>query len=402
MADKNGKIEKSMIFLILVFCIVIITSIIVVSALQVNPVEQIIENNEPVKILFVMEDGDTVLFTDVFVYYPVLSRGALFNIPGNTGAIYSSIGRVDRIDAVFREKGIDAYRNEIEKLTGQSIPFSIVCDVSDFRILTDMLGGLKIFVPYPVDVTDENGQRWLLPSGVTNLDGDKIYTYLYYTAEEESAAEIQDRYQNVMIAFLAALNSNSQVMFDSNNFKQYARFLSANIETKYLRSLLASVAAVDSERLALRTVTGSARVVDGQTLLLPLYDGEVIKDLFKQTISALASASETMYDRIYVLEIQNGTTVQGLARNTALFLQGFGYDVLSTINADSNDYEKTVIINHIGDDAVAKALGDIIMCTNIITDPVLPESAGVDTAARVDFTIILGKDFDGRYVRNRN
>ena len=71
-----------MIFLVLVFLIVIITSIVIVSALQVNPVEVIIENEEPIKILFVLEDDEKVLFTDVFIYYPVSGRGALFNIPG--------------------------------------------------------------------------------------------------------------------------------------------------------------------------------------------------------------------------------------------------------------------------------------------------------------------------------
>ena len=201
---RGGGLEKSMIFLVLVFLIVIITSIVIVSALQVNPVEVIIENEEPIKILFVLGDDEKVLFTDVFIYYPVSGRGALFNIPGNTGAIYSSLGRVDRIDAVYHEKGIDAYRKEIETLSGQTIPFSIVCSVDDFSTMTDLLGGLRIFVPYPVDIQADNGSRWLLPSGVNNLDGDKVVTYLYYQSPEETSGEVQDRYQNVMVAFLAA------------------------------------------------------------------------------------------------------------------------------------------------------------------------------------------------------
>ena len=155
---RGGKLEKSMIFLFLVFFIIIVTSLIVVSALQVDPVEEMIKNEEPIKILFVLEDDEKVLFTDVFIYYPVSGRGALFNIPGNTGAIYSSLGRVDRIDMVYREKGIAAYRQEIEKLSGQSIPFSMVCSVDNFKVLTDLLGGLKIFVPYPVDIQAENGK----------------------------------------------------------------------------------------------------------------------------------------------------------------------------------------------------------------------------------------------------
>jgi anionic cell wall polymer biosynthesis LytR-Cps2A-Psr (LCP) family protein len=396
---RGGKLEKSMIFLFLVFFIIIVTSLIVVSALQVDPVEEMIKNEEPIKILFVLEDDEKVLFTDVFIYYPVSGRGALFNIPGNTGAIYSSLGRVDRIDMVYREKGIDAYRQEIEKLSGQSIPFSMVCSVDNFKVLTDLLGGLKIFVPYPVDIQAENGNRWLLPSGVNNLDGDKILTYLYYNSPEETEGEVQDRYQNVIIAFLAAINKNINTMFLEENFKEYDDYFKTNLEPKDLRIILETVAHVDSERLAPRSITGSVRVVDGKSLLFPHYDGELVKDLFKQTVSSLVSVVDTIYDRIYVLEVQNGTSVQGLARNTSILLQGFGFDVLSSVNADRNDYEETLIINHIGNDEIAKNLGDIISCSNIITEDVLPESAGMEAESRVDFTIILGKDFDGRYVR---
>ena len=396
---RAGGLEKSMIFLFLVFSIIIVTSLIVVSALQVNPVEEMIKNEEPIKILFVLEDDEKVLFTDVFIYYPVSGRGALFNIPGNTGAIYSSLGRVDRIDMVYREKGIDAYRQEIEKLSGQSIPFSMVCSVDNFKVLTDLLGGLKIFVPYPVDIQADNGSRWLLPSGVNNLDGDKILTYLYYNSPDETDGEVQDRYQNVIIAFLAAINKNINTMFLEKNFKEYDDLFETNLEEKDLRIILETVAHVDSERLAPRSITGSVREVDGKSLLFPHYDGELVKDLFKQTVSSLVSVVETIYDRIYVLEVQNGTSVQGLARNTSILLQGFGFDVLSSVNADRNDYEETIIINHIGNDEIAKNLGDIISCSNIITEDVLPESAGMEAESRVDFTIILGKDFDGRYVR---
>ena len=396
---RAGGLEKSMIFLFLVFSIIIVTSLVVVSALQVNPVEEMIKNEEPIKILFVLEDDEKVLFTDVFIYYPVSGRGALFNIPGNTGAIYSSLGRVDRIDMVYREKGIDAYRQEIEKLSGQSIPFSMVCSVDNFKVLTDLLGGLKIFVPYPVDIQADNGSRWLLPSGVNSLDGDKILTYLYYNSPEETDGEVQDRYQNVIIAFLAAINKNINTMFLEKNFKEYEDLFETNLEEKDLRIILETVAYVDSERLAPRSITGSVREVDGKSLLFPHYDGELVKDLFKQTVSSLVSVVETIYDRIYVLEVQNGTSVQGLARNTSILLQGFGFDVLSSVNADRNDYEETIIINHIGNDEIAKNLGDIISCSNIITEDVLPESAGMEAESRVDFTIILGKDFDGRYVR---
>lgn len=398
MAKQGLKFEKSMVFLIIIFAVIIIVSVILVFALQVNPVAQILENGEPLKILFVLKDEQDVLFTDVLVSYPLLSRGALFSVPGNTGAIYSSIGRVDRIDAIYKEKGVDVYRSEIEKLLNQDIPFSIVIDVKDFQVLTDYLGGLKVFIPHPIDMVDENGERWLLPSGYVNLDGDKIHTYLYYYSQEESSGAIIDRYQNVMTAFLGALEKNSSQIFEGKNFNDYGELLSANVDMNDLKSLLRAIASIDSERLVFHTISGYTDVIDGKTLLMPRDDGQVARDLFNRTILALTTEGETMYDRTYVLEVQNGTSVQGLARNTAILFRGHGYDVLNYKNADSNDYEKTVIINHIGNDEVAQALGNLILCKNIELEEISPDSEG-SNAAQVDFTVILGKDFDGRYVR---
>ena len=71
---------------------------------------------------------------------------------------------------------------------------------------------------------------------------------------------------------------------------------------------------------------------------------------------------------------------------------------MSAANADSNDYEKTVIIDHIGNKEVADVVGEFIHCTNIVEEEVVSENED-NSAADVDFTIILGKDFDGRYVR---
>jgi calcineurin-like phosphoesterase len=161
---------------------------------------------------------------------------------------------------------------------------------------------------------------------------------------------------------------------------------------------MSMVCEVDSERLNPTTITGSKRVVDGKTLLFPYYDGELIKDVFRQVSNSLISVDNTNVSRTYVLEIQNGTSVQGLARNTAALLQSAGYDVLSQGNADSNNYEKTIIINHIGNAEIAKSLGDFIRCSNIIEENVSQESE-FTSASNVDFTVILGKDFDGRYVR---
>ena len=399
--------KRSIIFLLLILIIIVGVGVVISLSLRTDPVTENLKNDQVIKILFVLNDGEKhALSTDVFVYYPVSQKGALFDILGNTGAIYESLtapdgrsGRVDRIDAVYTERGVDVYRSEIEKLTELTIPFSIEMTLADFGSLTDLLGGMKVFVPSPVDASGSEGERWLLPSGAVTLDGDKIQTYVQYMLPDESEDDQEDRRQNVMIAFLAAIKDNKDVLFNKKNFPVYASKLTANIDEKGLFRLLEEISDVDSERLSPQAITGSIRIVDGKKLLFPYYDGQLIKDVVKQTMNSLVSENGTMQSRVYVVDIQNGTATQGLARNTSALLQSVGYDVLGTSNADRNDYEHTVIINHIGNKEVAEALANFIHCENIEEEEVKPETAGVDSAADVDFTIILGKDFDGRYVR---
>ena len=397
MSSKSSA-NKNSVFLVIIFMILAVTAVVMIFALQTDTVGDMLQNDELIKILIVLEKEGTPICTDVLIYYPVSRRGALFDIPGNTGAIFSSIGRTDRIDQVYVEKGIEVYKSEIQKLTGTSIPFTLEISLEDFSVLADLLGGLRVFVPTAVDYFSIEGERFLLPSGAVTLDGNKIVDYLSYVLPEDTNSDIQDRKQNAIVAFFSALNVNKNTIFTKKVFPFFGERLKSNVDEEGLYKLLSEVSAIDAERLMPQTVLGASRIVEGKTLLFPYYDGQLIKDVFKQTTTALVSASGQVASRVYVLEIQNGTTVQGLAKNTAAILQGAGYDVLSTINAESNDIESTMIIDHIGNEAEAKVLADFILCENVVTEEIKADDE-LEADSLVDFTIILGKDFDGRYVR---
>lgn len=399
MKVNNPNSNKGAFLLLLIFLILISVTVGLALSLRVSTVDENLKTDRVIKTLVVMEDKKRVLFTDVFIYYPVSQRGALINILENTGAIFSSLGRVDSIESVYLEKGIDSYKAEIEKLVGQSIPFYINLNLTKFGELTDMLGGMKVFIPSPIDAKNDEGERWLLPSGVVSLDGDKIQSYLNYERSDENEEDLIERRQNVILAFFAALSRNEKIIRDKNSFAEISKRMDSNLDDKEFHRLVSIISQVDSEHLTPQTITGSKRIVDGKTLLFPYYDGQLIKDVFKQVSNSLISLDNANVNRTYVLEIQNGTTVQGLARNTMALLQSAGYDILTTGNADSNDYEKTVIINHIGNAEIAKSLGDFIHCSNIVEESVSLDADSTTAVSNVDFTIILGKDFDGRYVK---
>ena len=390
--------QKGVIFIALIIITAIVLSFVFAFSLKTNVVEESLKEKGIMRTLFVVEDEDaSMLFSSVLIYNPSSQKAAMVNLPGHTGAIFQTLGRVDKLEKVYSEAGIISYRTEVEKLLGMTIPYYAILTLDSFIKISDYLGGMRVFISEPVDCMSEEGERWLLPSGAINLDGDKINTYLHYRLEDETEADVQERYQNAMAAFITGLHDKKFIVFVKANRKRYLDFIKTNLKTDEETSLFKAIADVDSESIIKQTITGSLRRVDGQQLLMPDNNGEFIKEAVKQTTNLLASTDGSLTSRVYVLEIQNGTTIQGLARNTAILFQNASYDVLSPVNAPRNDYEETVIIDHVGNKEVAKIVGEFIRCSNI-REPTLEEAESSSLDAGVDFTIILGKDFDGRYV----
>lgn len=389
--------QKGLIFIAIILFILTSVILFFTFASKTDNVEEIIQSEKLVRLLFVVEDDDgSQLFSTVIIYDPETKKGASFNVPSYTGATFKSLGRTDSLEAVYNQKGMEVYRGEVENLLGIKIPFTTSIKMNDFIRLTDMLGGMRIFIFPPVDqVSPDGNERWLLPSGAVNLDGDKISTYLKYRVESEDETDILDRYQNVIIAFLTQLHDKSFVIFDGDNFDQYGECINSNLIDDDERSLYQKLSEIDSESIICQTITGSLRTVEGKELLLPLNNGDFVKRAVQQTTSMIQATEGNAAGRVYVLEIQNGTTIPKLASRTARLYQSASYKVISTVNADKNDYTETVIIDHIGNETAAKNVGDLIRCKNIRSATEEEKSA---TKAQVDFTIILGTDFNGEVV----
>lgn len=395
---KSFRVDKSLIFLIVILIVLILTAVFMLLEMRGDPISESLSGDNLLKVLFVVEEGGTPVSTNVIAYYPGSKRSAMFDIPGNTGLILRSLSRVDRLDVVFSERGISEYRREIEGLLGISIPFSIVVSLDRFSRLCDFLGGFTVFIPLPVDTTVATG-RVLLPSGAVSLDGDKLRDYMLYQDELDQEGEEANRRQKAVLAFFRALSDNGSTIFTRNRFAALKSNLQTNLDRDSLRTLLVELSRIDTDRLVPQRVTGSIRDVDGKNLLFPALDGQLVKDVVRQTLGGLASDNPAAQERIYAIEILNGTRTQGLARNTSELYQSFGYDVIRVSNAPTFDYDKTVIIDRIGNNDVAEIIGQVIRCTNIQTANLNQDIADLATDSIVDYTIILGRDFNGRFVR---
>ena len=128
----------------------------------------------------------------------------------------------------------------------------------------------------------------------------------------------------------------------------------------------------------------------------------MLQETVQQTLVSLKNKEVVSSEELNVtLELLNGTTRNGLAGRTSQVFKSFGYDVARVGNATTQDYEKTLVIDWTGDISAAQQVANVIQCKNVETrarEAVDAQAAtpGVDV---IDVTIILGKDFDGRYCK---
>ncbi len=409
MSSSFGRSSRGLKYFAYILAFLILIDVVAFFLYKVFSTKTQSKMEDPIKrTIFVLSDDEKVFFTEVFVFYPLNQKGFAIDVAGNVGAIYKSLNRVDRIDSVYFEKGPETYRDEVANILGiksnENEMDYIQINLKDFKELTDLLGGLKLFIPSQVDIKSNDGERWLLPSGAVTLDGDKIHTYLSYKDDQGVFESVEDRRKNVFVSLLNALARNSQYMQNQERFNLYRNRINTSMTDNEFHEFMVQVSKSDFEGLKPVSINGQSRRVEGvkDILLFPEFDGRDIKKVVQLKTNILTSSSGEDVSRIYVLEIQNGnynsSIAQGLGRNTSVYFTGAGYDVLTVKNAD-HEYEKTEIIDHIGQPSIAKNIGDYIGCTNIKEDEVSEDGSSENVQKNVDFTIILGADFDGRRVR---
>ncbi|MCL2759176.1 MAG: LCP family protein [Treponema sp.] len=368
-----------------------------------NPVDDALAANRVINVLFVVEDNKKPLSTYVLMYYPVTKRAAIFDIPGNLGLLISRINRVDRIDRVYDPSRIGSYENEIEKLLGIEINFAVVITKENLVSIVDLLEGVEIFIPSPVLYRDDDGII-LFPSGMTVLDGDKASLYATYSLPHEDTEMEVFRRQRFFLGYLSRQIQMNEKLKNPMLAKMYYSFFRTGIKQRTLMLLFDEFVNIDTDRTNIQSVGGNLREVSDQMLIIPHWDGNLVKEVVRQTLATLTREIEDhLIERTLTVEVLNGTAINGLAGRTAEMLRSFGYDVISIGNADRNNYESTVIFQRSGDDTMVRSFADVIRCNNIRRETVLEDDQDSDPVNqrieyKADITLLIGRNFNGRYV----
>ncbi|PKL25432.1 MAG: hypothetical protein CVV47_05080 [Spirochaetae bacterium HGW-Spirochaetae-3] len=382
-------IDKSIVFLASIVAMIVVAVIVMVSALRTDPVEEAVKAERIINVAIIFERNGKPAATELLMYYPGNARAALLDVPSETGLIIKSLNRVDSIDVLYEPGSPKAYLEEIQRLTGATIDWYLLLNESSLSALIDLLDGISVFLPNRVSkVVDDVPVS--LPSGFVLLDGQKALVYANYRDPDVTDSELVSKRQALYQAMLRRLVERSAFVMRDDVYPAVQRLFKTNLKQESLKRLLYEFGRLEADRIVLQRLTGAYRSVEGKMLLFPHYDGELVKDIVKQSLNALLNADDTaIAEKVFTLEILNGTSVRGLAQNTAEIFQSFGYEVVSVGNAPSVDVVRTSVVDRYGDRDAATTVANVIRC-GIVEEEAIP------SASPADFVIILGKDFNGR------
>ena len=390
---RRTGIDKSVLLLVVIVAIVVGTVLLVVTYVRTDAITEAVEADDLISLLVAVDLGDGRLITEVFFYQPGTHRGALFDIPPNTGVVLETLNRVDSVDAAYFSGSAETYADEVGSLLGVPVDYYIVLDRNGLETVVDFLEGINVFTG---DISNEGPGAVLIPEGDATLDGAKATLYASYSVENERERERIARYQRLVVSMLERFGEQVGLVSSYAASRAFLASMDTNLERTALVSLMRELGNLEADRVITRQVEGSVRSVETgdqtEELLFPHQEGQWLVESVRQVVENLTSEDAIRDENIVIrLEILNGTEITGLASRTAELYRSYGFDVVAVGNSEDTSIETTVVIDRHGNETFARRTADIIRAQEIDVD--------VNTQSAVDVTVVLGVDFDGRYVR---
>ena len=393
---REREFDKSIFLLLIMMSVIIVAALYIYFQVRTDKISELVHLDSTIPVVFIVSEEGRPLITELFLFYPETGKGSLLDIPGNTRSIIRELKKMDRIDSLFVAGNVEGYVQKIAEMTELEIPFYMVLSLDALSDIVDLIDGLQLFIANPIDVKTDK-QTVLLPSGSVDLDGSKLQSYLKYSINGESDAERIDRNQKFTKSFLEKLAFRKVYLSNDDVYRFLKEKISTNMSRKSFENFLTYIDKLDTDMLIYQKVLGVKRVVDSQELLFPHYDARLLKEMITQTKENLTSIrSFSRKGPFYSVQVLNGTDKNGLALRTAQVLKSFGYKIAGigdAIRIDKSEYSRTVILDRRGNPDGAKSLADLIKSDNWFSEA---DSSLDDT---IDITLILGRDFDGRYVK---
>jgi len=381
------------------------------------------------------ELSDTIIFSS---YQPDTNEVGLLSIPRDLTVDMGEYGyrKINAANAYgeMEEKGTGPQKSMdiIGDILDQEIHYYIKVDFAGFEDLIDAIGGIDVYVDnsfsdYQYPAPNYLYQTITFTEGWTTMDGDEALKYArsrHGTNGEGSDFARAKRQQNVIMAVKEKVLSPSTLLNPgklSSMISVFTDNVDTNISVWEMTKLAKVASEIDTDNLTHHVLDTNPEgplyetKMDGAYVILPKKDNwsdlqMIAENIFsRDNITNIASAQPAIKSHVSV-EIQNSTSIVGLAFETSQMLASSGFDVVQIGNARGSVGQTTLIYDLTDgkkDDelTILKSFLEADIATEansswIYTDDLEPTdlettilgSEYVTSTDPVDFLIILGED----------
>lgn len=379
---------------------------------------------------------DTIIFAS---FRPSTNEIGMLSIPRDLvvpipGYGYRKINHINAYGEMENEgQGPEWAAEQIGELLDQEIHYTVKVDFDGFEDLIDAIGGVNVYVEnsftdysYPTD--NYLYQTVSFEQGWQEMDGDSALKYSRSrkgTNGEGSDFARAKRQQVILMAVKDKMLSPA-VLLNPGKLNKIINTFQENVQTNLsfweIMKLSKYAPDIDTNNISHYVLDSSASSplyasnINGAYVLLPKKDDwsevrSIADNIFSQgTFDSVAQEDQEPAAAVgsVRVEIQNGTSVTGLAFRTSQLLAGSGIDVVKIGNADSRGYDTTIIYDLTEgekDDELAVLKNfleaDVALTTTgwVFADEVVPRELNLSSPDEdennedaVDFLVILGEN----------
>lgn len=352
---------------------------------------------------------------------PVNKKVTLVSVHRDTMVDYGGEYGVGKLNAAHVYGGAALAIEKVSELADVDISHYAEINFDGFRDVVNALGGIEVNVPMTIDDADAGGH---LDAGLQTLNGDQALILCrsrnayndYGPGDNYRAAN-----QRLVLSAIAQKILDSDVATIASVVNSLSQYVTTDLEVTDIIGLAQAMQGLDTstsmytamQPTETEWLDGVCYEVTNETEWKEMMkrvdaglsptEGDIV-DSSSGTILANAGSGEsgaTNDNKAIVrkaggtVSIRNGNGISGAGLDAAERIQSLGYSI-DTSNADSFDYEETVVVYNDSSDAeYAQALVDALG----VGKAVLNQN---EYLFQSDFLIVLGADWDGQAAVNDN
>lgn len=337
-----------------------------------------------------------------------IPRDLYVKMPGDGSMKINSVYALAKEQAIYNgaseaeaeKKGIEATEKVVEEVTGIPMHYYAMVDFEAFRKAIDTVEGVDVNAKEqlydPTVAWENNWSPVLAKQGVNHFNGKQALLYARSRyGSSRGDFDRAERQREILLALqdkVLTLGTFTNPVKLTQLFNAFGNHVQTNLSVDDILSLYEVMGGVEDHKVVSISLADppndfvTTDNIGGLSVVVPkagTYEYGAIHTYVRTTLRDGFLKKEDA--SIIVL---NGTNTPGLATEYADFLKGYGYNVVETGDAPTQDYTQTTIVNLRGNDKkyTKRYLEQRLGSTATGKLP-----SGID-AKTADFVIIVGSD----------